>query len=69
MVSCFADPRVGQCPARPKDLAADRVLPVGYTVTMVSPPAGFHPATATPAQLAEYGFPPRPASSSARMAS
>ncbi len=31
----------------------------------VIPPAGFHPLTATAAQLAEYNFPPRPTASDA----
>lgn len=29
-------------------------------VTLPSPPPGFNPLTATPGQLARYGFPPRP---------
>ena len=32
----------------------------GSTVTFYVPPAGFDPATATAAQLNEYGFPPQP---------
>ncbi|HXM54801.1 MAG TPA: G1 family glutamic endopeptidase [Candidatus Dormibacteraeota bacterium] len=32
----------------------------GVQVSILMPPAGFNPATATDAQLDEYGFPPRP---------
>jgi peptidase A4-like protein len=35
----------------------------GATVRTFVPPAGFRPETASDAQLAEYGFPPRPADS------
>lgn len=33
----------------------------GDVVTTIVPPSSFQPLTATAAQLAEYGFPPRPA--------
>jgi hypothetical protein len=35
----------------------------GHTVEFLVPPAGFQPATATNAQLNEYGLPPRPTAS------
>jgi hypothetical protein len=35
----------------------------GVTVAFLVPPANFHPATATAAQLDEYGFPAKPAAS------
>ena len=38
----------------------------GHTVEFLVPPAGFRPATATGAQLSEYGLPPRPAAPRAR---
>ncbi len=35
-------------------------------VLLSSPPPGFHPVTATQAQLAKYGFPPRPSAANVR---